>query len=122
MIIPVSGGVIFAAYIDNCVACCKDCRVSGADEGGRRIRREKSEEIDGEGFISVKVAAGSLSVSTTKGRIETSHMAYLCVPIKGEEVLSFLVTVSSAILNNCLKRSMCWEEPSIQDTSTCLTY
>jgi hypothetical protein len=58
VVIAVYGGVVDAADVDDGVAGGEDGGVAGADEGGGGVGREKAEEVDGEGFVGVEVAAG----------------------------------------------------------------
>lgn len=56
MIKAIFGRVVFSSNIDHSVASLEQGRISGSYEGGRGIVGQKSEHIDGQGFIGVKMA------------------------------------------------------------------
>jgi hypothetical protein len=61
VIIPVGGRVVYAANVDDSVAVLQFSWVARADEGGGCICGEQAEEVNGQGFVGVEVAAVMVS-------------------------------------------------------------
>lgn len=47
VVVAVSGGVVFAADVDDGVACCEEGWVAGADERRGGVFWQETEEVDG---------------------------------------------------------------------------
>lgn len=57
VVIPVDGGVVHAAHVDDSVAFLQLGGVTCADERGGGVCGEQTEEVDGQGLVGVEVAA-----------------------------------------------------------------
>lgn len=57
MVIPVDGGVVYAAHVDDGVAFLQLGWVARANERGGGVCGEQAEEVDGQGLVGVEVAA-----------------------------------------------------------------
>lgn len=62
VVISIFSGVVLAADVDDGVAGREDSGVACSDEGGGGVGGELAEEVDGESFIGVEVAAGKLLI------------------------------------------------------------
>lgn len=58
VVIVVSGGCVKAADVNDYGACCEEGGIARTKERGGGEAGEEAEEKNGEGFVSVKMAAG----------------------------------------------------------------